>query len=90
MLAHLVCIIRRRTSKKLRYDITRKARCVQVALHQHSQRYCRVHMASTDATDEEHNKRQCTTDDEWVTAAGENRQNEEKCTNVLGQVGCVG
>lgn len=90
MLAHRVGIICRGSAEKLRHYIAGKAGRVQVTLHQHRQRDCRVHISSADVTNEEHNKRQCATNNERVAATGENRQNEEKCTNVLGQVGCIG
>ena len=90
MLAHLVGIICRGSSEKLCDHIAGKAGRVQVTLHQHRQRDCRVHMSSADVADEKHDKRQCATNNKRIAAAAENRQNKEKSAYILGKVGCIG
>lgn len=84
---HFVGIIRRGTSQQLSQGIASKLHARDLMIQKHSQRNGWVDMSAANTANQEDNKRQSSTDDQWIATAGKDRQNEKERTSVFCKVG---
>ena len=82
----LMSIVCTSTSHELGEDVAEQINGLQAAVHVHSQRYCRIYMSRTNWCNQEDHQCQGSTNDQRISTAGEDGENEKEGSNVLSEV----